>query len=131
MQSGVVAYNGTVLANRDIAATITESGNVSYLKAVKAGRDVTADVKLGNILYSDNVTAGRNVIGKTGAGSVAYMGRVTAGKDLPEQIRFGYGKIAYYDRFGLVGYSNSFDVVPVRNATTDEIETDEIGEGQQ
>ena len=71
--------------------------------------------------------AGRSIIARTGSGSVAFMGRVTAGKDLPEQIRKGYGKIAYYDRFGLVGYSNSFDVVPVRNAATDEIE---FSEGQ-
>ena len=131
MESGVITYNGTVLANQDITATITDAGSVMYMKPVKAGRDVIADVNLGNILYNSDVTAGRNVIGRTGAGSVAYMGRVTAGKDLPEQIRYGYGKIAYFDRFGLVGYSNSFDVVPVRNATTDVIETDEIEAGQQ
>ena len=131
MESGVITYNGTVLANQDITATITDAGSVMYMKPVKAGRDVIADVNLGNILYNSDVTAGRNVIGRTGAGSVAYMGRVTAGKDLPEQIRYGYGKIAYYDRYGLVGYSNTFSVVPVRNATTDEIETDEIEAGQQ
>ena len=53
---------------------------------------------------------------------------MTAGKDLPEQIRNGYGKIAYFDRFGLIGYNNSFVVMPVRNAAPNEIE---INIGQQ
>jgi hypothetical protein len=67
------------------------------------------------------VDAGRSVIAHTGDGTIAYMGMVTAGKDLPEQVRKGYGKIAYYDRYGLVGYSNSLDVAPVRNAKPAEI----------
>ena len=62
------------------------------------------------------------MIAHTGYGFVSYMGDVTAGKDLPEQIRMGYGKIAYYDRYDLVGYSNSMKIAPVRNARPDELE---------
>ena len=61
------------------------------------------------------------MIAHTGYGVISYMGDVTAGKDLTEQIRMGYGKIAYYDRYGLVGYSNSLEIAPVQNARPDEI----------
>ena len=128
LDSGIILYDGSVSAGRNIEATVTGEGSITYIKPVKAGRNVIANVNIGDIWYNDDVTAGRSVISKTGSGSIAYMGKVTAGKDLPEQIRYGYGKIAYFDRYGLVGYSNSFAVAPVRNATANEIE---INEGQQ
>ncbi|MBQ9572745.1 MAG: leukotoxin LktA family filamentous adhesin [Acidaminococcaceae bacterium] len=124
MGTGIIQYDGSVNSGRDVEARITGAGLISYMQPVNAGRNIIADVNLGSILYNDDIMAGRSIIARTGAGSVTFMGRVTAGKDLPEQIRNGYGKIAYYDRYGLVGYSNSFDVAPVRNAAADDIEID-------
>lgn len=64
---------------------------------------------------------GRSVISRTGSGTIAYMGKVTVGKDLPEQLRKGYGKIAYFNRYGLIGYDKAGVLVPVRNAKSSEI----------
>lgn len=122
MDTGIIQYYGSVNAGGNVEANITGTGVVSYMQPVNAGRNVIADVNQGNILYNDDLMAGRSIIAHTGAGSVAFMGKVTAGKDLPEQIRYGYGKIAYYDRYGLVGYSNFPDIVPVRNENADGIE---------
>ena len=128
LDSGIILYDGSVHAGGNIEATVTGEGSITYIKPVKAGRNVVADVNIGDILYNGDVMAGRSVISRTGSGSIAYMGKVTAGKDLPEQIRNGYGKIAYFDRFGLIGYNNSFAAMPVRNAAPNEIE---INKGQQ
>ena len=122
MDTGIIQYYGSVNAGGNVEANITGTGVVSYMQPVNAGRNVIADVNQGNILYNDDLMAGRSIIAHTGAGSVAFMGKVTAGKDLPEQIRYGYGKIAYYDRYGLVGYSNFPDIVPIRNENADGIE---------
>ena len=121
MGNGIIIYADSVSAGGNVEAKITENGLILYLGKVNAGRNVIADAASGDILYGSAVEAGRSVIARTGSGTVSYMGTVTAGKDLPEQIRKGYGKIAYYDRYGLVGYSNSFDVTPVRNAKPAEI----------
>ena len=119
--NGNIIYADSVSAGSNVEAKITEDGNIIYLGRVSAGRNVIADAVKGNIYYGSAVEAGRSVIARTGSGTVSYMGPVTAGKDLPEQVRKGYGKIAYYDRYGLVGYSNSLDVAPVRNAKPAEI----------
>ena len=119
--NGNIIYADSVSAGSNVEAKITEDGNIIYLGRVSAGRNVIADAVKGNIYYGSAVEAGRSVIARTGSGTVSYMGSVTAGKDLPEQVRKGYGKIAYYDRYGLVGYSNSLDVAPVRNAKPAEI----------
>ncbi len=121
MGNGTIAYADFVNAGGNLEAKITQRGDIMYLGIVRAGGDVIADTAIGNILYGSDVEAGRSIIARTGSGSIAYLGSVTAGKDLPEQIRKGYGKIAYYDRYGLVGYSNSLGAAPVRNATGDEI----------
>jgi len=121
MGNGTIAYADFVNAGGNVEAKITQRGDIMYLGIVRAGGDVIADTAIGNILYGSDVEAGRSIIARTGSGSIAYLGSVTAGKDLPEQIRKGYGKIAYYDRYGLVGYSNSLGAAPVRNATGDEI----------
>ncbi len=119
--NGNIIYADSVSAGSNVEAKITEDGNIIYLGRVSAGRNVIADAVEGNIYYGSAVEAGRSVIARTGSGTVTYMGPVTAGKDLPEQVRKGYGIIAYYDRYGLVGYSNSLDVAPVRNAKPAEI----------
>jgi len=119
--TGDIVYSEAVSAGRNVEAYITEAGNIIYLSSVTAGRDVIARTAAGHILYGGSVDAGRSVIAASGEGSVSYMGRVSAGKDLPEQIRSGKGKIAYYDRYGLIGYSNSSDIVPVRNAKPEEV----------
>ncbi|MBQ5345359.1 MAG: hypothetical protein J6F33_09220, partial [Acidaminococcaceae bacterium] len=121
MGNGIIIYADSVSAGGNVEAKITENGLILYLGKVNAGRNVIADAASGDILYGSAVEAGRSVIARTGSGTVSYMGPVTAGKDLPEQVRKGYGKIAYYDRYGLVGYSNSLDVAPVRNAKPAEI----------
>ena len=121
MGNGNIIYADSVSAGMNVEAKITEDGNIIYLGRVSAGHNVIADAVKGNIYYGSDVDAGRSVIAHTGDGTIAYMGMVTAGKDLPEQVRKGYGKIAYYDRYGLVGYSNSLDVAPVRNAKPAEI----------
>lgn len=124
MGNGVIVYADSVSAGGNVEAKVTQNGDIIYLGIVNAGRNVIADTVMGNIYYGSDVNAGRSVIARTGSGTITYMGKVTAGKDLPEQIRNGYGKIAYYDRYGLVGYSNSFENVPVRNAQPGEIEVD-------
>ena len=121
MGNGNIVYADSVSAGGNVEAKITEQGDIIYLGRVDAGRNVIADTAIGDIIYGSDVNAGRSIIARTGSGIVAYMGKVTAGKDLPEQVRSGYGKIAYYDRYGLVGYSNSFEDVPVRNAKPGEI----------
>ena len=126
MGNGIIVYGDFVKAGDNVEAKITENGNIIYLGRVEAGRDVIADAVRGNIYYGSDVNAGRSVIARTGDGAIAYMGMVTAGKDLPEQVRKGYGKVAYYDRYGLVGYSNSLDTAPVRNAKPGEIKVDRI-----
>ena len=126
--NGIILYADSVSAGGNVEAKITVDGLILYLGKVHAGRNVIADAAAGDILYGNDVEAGRSIISHTGSGIIAYMGKVTAGKDLPEQIRNGYGKIAYYDRYGLVGYSNSFDVTPVRNAQPGEIKVGQTGE---
>ena len=121
MGNGTIVYVDSVNASGNVEAKITQNGNIIYLGRVKAGRNVTADAVSGNIYYGSDVDAGRSVIIHTGSGSITYMGRVTAGKDLPEQIRMGYDKIAYYDRYGLIGYGKAGGPVPVRNAKPSEI----------
>lgn len=62
------------------------------------------------------------VLSVIGSGSITFLGSVTAGKDLPEQLRKGYGKVAYYDRYGLIGYEKADGTtVNVRNAKPEEI----------
>ena len=123
MGTGNIVYADSVSAGENVEAKIAQKGDIIYLGIVNAGRNVIADTVMGNIYYGSDVNAGHSVSAHTGLGTIAYMGKVIAGKDLPEQIRDGYGKIAYYDRYGLVGYSDAFDVAaPVRNASAEEIE---------
>ena len=126
MGNGTIVYADSVSAGGSVEAKITQNGDIIYLGVVKAGRDVIADAASGNILYGSDVNAGRSVIAHTGSGSITYMGNVTAGKDLPEQIRKGYGKIAYYDRYGLVGYGKVDGSVPVRDAKPSDIKVTDI-----
>ena len=124
--TGSVMYGGTVTAGGDVVAEILQRGDILYMGNVKAGRDVIARTAAGDILYMGNVDAGRNVISSTGQGRIGYLGSVMAGKDLPEQVTSGLGKIAYYDRYGLVGYGDTLlGAAPVRNATEDELDVDE------
>ena len=121
MRNGNIVYANSVEAGGNVEALV-ERGDIIYLGKVKAGNNVIANTSIGDILYGSDVTAGRSVITRTGSGSITYMGRVTAGKDLPEQLRNGYGKVAYYDRYGLIGYEKADGTtVTVRNAKPDEI----------
>ncbi len=121
MRNGNIVYANSVEAGGNVEALV-ERGDIIYLGRVKAGRNVIANTSIGDILYGSDVTAGRSVITRTGSGSITYMGRVTAGKDLPEQLRNGYGKVAYYDRYGLIGYEKADGTtVTVRNAKPEEI----------
>ncbi len=125
MGKGSIVYTDTVNAGGDVEAKITRGGDILYAGAVMAGRNVIAYTEEGDIIYGSNVTAGRSISASTGSGKVAYMGDVKAGKDLPEQIRLGYGKIAYFDRFGLVGFGNDLIAAPVRNAKPVEISVEQ------
>ena len=124
--TGVILYNGSVDAGRNVEARITGNGTIVYLQPVKAGCDVIANAAAGDILYGGAVNAGRSVIAKTGSGSITYMDKVTAGKDLPEQIRAGHEKVAYYDRYGLIGYGKVGGPAPVRNAKPSEIRIENV-----
>ena len=126
MRTGSIIYVDSVNANGNVEAKITQNGNIIYLGTVKADRNVIADTVAGDIIYGRDVVAGRSVISHTGSGTIAYMGKVTVGKDLPEQLRKGYGKIAYFNRYGLVGYDKAGSFVPVRNASPSEIKVTDV-----
>ena len=126
MRTGSIIYVDSVNANGNVEAKITQDGNIIYLGTVKADRNVIADTVAGDIIYGRDVVAGRSVISHTGSGTIAYMGKVTVGKDLPEQLRKGYGKIAYFNRYGLVGYDKAGSFVPVRNASPSEIKVTDV-----
>ena len=126
MRTGSIIYVDSVNANGNVEAKITQNGNIIYLGTVKADRNVIADTVAGDIIYGRDVVAGRSVISHTGSGTIAYMGKVTVGKDLPEQLRKGYGKIAYFNRYGLVGYEKAGSFVPVRNASPSEIKVTDV-----
>ena len=123
--TGSILYAGSVRAGNNVEAGIAQRGDILYIGKVEAGNDVIARTAVGDIFYFGSVEAGHNVVSSTGKGRIGYLGSVMAGKDLPEQIRSGQGKIAYYDRYGLIGYSDALNVVPVRNATQDELDIDE------
>ena len=121
MGTGMIVYADSVDAGGNVEAKVTQNGDIAYLGIVKALQNVIAESVSGDILYGSDVAAGRSVIVHTGSGSITYLGTVTAGKDLPEQLRNGYGKVAYYDRYGLIGYDKVGGAAPVRDAKPSEI----------
>lgn len=121
MGTGMIVYADSVDAGGNVEAKVTQNGDIAYLGIVKALQNVIAESVSGDILYGSDVAAGRSVIVHTGSGSITYLGTVTAGKDLPEQLRNGYGKVAYYDRYGLIGYDKVGGAMPVRDAKPSEI----------
>ena len=143
---GSITYWNTIKAGRDVIAD-TNAGNILFNSGVMAGRDVIIHTGEGDVTFNGKVTAGRDLPdqvrynwGKTwyysdGAyeevdddyptGFGMGLDAVYANKDLSDRFRSGDEKIAYYDRYGLIGFAGFFMARPFRNADAGEIETDE------